>query len=88
MATVFLAKLVALALGNAVFLAAGFLDEVIFWGLGDVVCLILCDVCFCVPLDFLLVGLEFLVIVFWDFSVLDLERLFFDIANLLNIWSR
>ena len=85
MATGFWAKLGALVLGNAVFLAAGFLDEVSFLGLDDVVCLILCDVCFCVPLAFLLVGLEVLVIVFWDFSVLDLERLFFDIVNLLML---
>ena len=83
MATGFLAKLVALVLGNAVFLAAGFLDEVSFWGLDDVVCLILCDVCFCVPLDFLLVGWEVLVTVFLDFSGLDLEGLFADIVNLL-----
>jgi len=49
--------------------------KTVFWVLG-------CG-CFLVLVDFLLVGLEVLVIVFLDFSVLDLGRLFADIANLL-----
>jgi len=100
-ATGFLGEVSFWVFGNAVFGATGFLDEVSFWVFGNAVfgttgflgevSLFVFDnavfgvsgsVCFLVLVDFLPVGL---VIVFWDFSVLDLERLFFDIVNLLML---
>jgi len=82
-ATGFLGEVSFWVLGNAVFGTAGFLDEASLLVFDNAVFGVLGGVCFLGLVDFLLVGLEVLVIVFWDFSVLDLERLFFDIANLL-----
>jgi len=81
LATGFLGEVSFLVFGNAAFGATGFLGEVIL--LGNAVLGVLGGVCFFVLVDFLLIGWEVLVIVFWDFSGLDLGRLFFDIANLL-----
>ena len=84
-ATGFLDEAGFFVLGNAVFEAAGFLDEASLFVFDNAVFGVLGGVCFLGLVDFLLVGLEVLVIVFWDFSVLDLERLFFDIVNLLML---
>jgi len=81
-ATGFLDEAGFFVLGNAVFGTTGFLDEASLLVFDNAVFGVLGGVCFLVLVDFLLVGL---VIVFWDFSVLDLERLFFDIANLLML---
>ena len=66
-----------LVLGNAVFLDTGFWDNAGFLVSGGVCFLVLGAV------DFFTLGFEVLVATFFDFSRLVLERLFFDIGNLL-----
>jgi len=83
LATGFWGEVSFLVLGNAILGATGFLDEASLLVFDNAVFGVSGGVCFLGLVDFLLVGLEVLVIVFWNFSVLDLERLFFDIANLL-----
>jgi len=83
LATGFWDELSFLVFGNAAFGATGFLDEASLFVFDNAIWRVLGGVCFLVLIDFLLIGWEVLVIVFLDFSALDLERLFCDIANLL-----